>query len=365
MSLREGAILGFGHVAAHGHVTAWRARPDARIVAVADIDPARRALARGLLPDARVYDSAAALLARERIDFVDIATPPGGHAELILQAMHAGCDVLCEKPLVTTVDDFHRLARWARRANLALVTVHNWKHSVQFNRLADLIAGGAVGWPTRIHLETERNGKAATVGKSWRADAVQAGGGILFDHGWHGLYLALALGRERPQRIHAVIERRRPNGGDVEDTARCRIELPSSTVELQLTWAAEQRRTRWRVTGASGSITLEDDRLQTRTTQCTHDIRFPDSISASSYHPDWFDAVIDDFFHAIDDPAARYLNLAEAEWCLTLITLAYQSAATGKALPIPTSMPALTWVHRPRPAKPSTVEGAASAAPQR
>lgn len=338
MTMREGAILGFGHVAAHGHVPAWRTRPDARIVAVADVDPTRRALVASLLPGARVYQDAAALLARERVDFVDIAAPPGQHVALIRQALSAGCDVLCEKPLVTTSTDFQRVARWARDANLALVTVHNWKHSAQFKHVAGLVADGAVGQLARIQFDTDRDGQAVTVGASWRTDPIQAGGGILFDHGWHAFYLALNLAGDRPQRIEAVTERRR-GAGEVESTAHCRIEFPSSMAEIRLTWVAQERRTRWAVTGKSGSIDLNEDHLEWRADDRHQHARFPDSLSAGSHHPEWFDAVIDDFFDAIDDPVERYANLAEAEWCLTLISLAYESSATGRSLPIPAGMP--------------------------
>jgi predicted dehydrogenase len=344
MRVREGAIIGFGNVAALGHLPAWRARPDARIVAVVDIDPARRALAQSLLPDVRPYEDAAALLARERLDFVDVATPPDTHAALILQAMRAGCDVLCEKPLVTTLADFDRVAHGTRAANLALVTVHNWKHSPQFKRVTELVDDGAVGRISSVQFDTERNGQSVTVGSSWRQQATHAGGGILFDHGWHALYLALALARERPYRIAARMQQRRPDMGDVEDTVDCELQFPSSRSDLRLTWAADQRRTRWRVAGADGTIDLDDDRMQLRAGNQQHDSRFFDSLSAGSHHAEWFDAVIDDFFCAIDDPLERYANLAEAEWCLTLITLAYQSAAAGKPLPVPPGLPAL-----PRP----------------
>jgi hypothetical protein len=39
--------------------------------------------------------------------------------------------------------------------------------------------------------------------------------------------------------------------------------------------------------------------------------------------------------------------MIEAEWCLTLITLAYQSAATRQAVAIPSDMPALEYAGIP------------------
>ena len=100
---RQGAVIGFGNVAAHGHLPQWRARTDFRIVAVADSDPQRRALAQELIPGVRTYGETTTLLRRERLDFVDIATPPAFHAPAILAAAEAGVHVLCEKPMCTSL----------------------------------------------------------------------------------------------------------------------------------------------------------------------------------------------------------------------------------------------------------------------
>jgi len=93
---RHGAIIGFGNVAANGHLPGWRERSDFDIVAVAEPDPQRRALAIELIPGVRTYADSAALLRQERLDFVDIASPPALHAPAIVAAAHAGLHVLCE-----------------------------------------------------------------------------------------------------------------------------------------------------------------------------------------------------------------------------------------------------------------------------
>ena len=122
-----------------------------RIVAVADPDPARRAAARRLLPAARVYDDAAALLAaraarrRRHRDAAGAARAARHRAPRA-----AGCHVLCEKPLVTTL---RRLSRRApTRSRAAGVTLC---HRAQLEALRRssrssraLLADGAVGRPT-------------------------------------------------------------------------------------------------------------------------------------------------------------------------------------------------------------------------
>src|SRR5215467_7045039 len=106
--MRRGAILGLGNVALHGHVPGWLGRIDVEIVAAADARPSQRAECQALLPRACWYDSPEELLEREKLDFVDICTPPSSHAPLILRALDRGLHVLSEKPLVSSPADLRR-----------------------------------------------------------------------------------------------------------------------------------------------------------------------------------------------------------------------------------------------------------------
>ena len=117
----KGAFIGFGNVAANGHLPGWRARDDVRIVAATDAAASRREAFLAACPDGRWHETVDDLLAGEKLDFVDICAPPGSHAALIERALDAGLHVLSEKPLVTRVEDAKRVAggrraRWARPA---------------------------------------------------------------------------------------------------------------------------------------------------------------------------------------------------------------------------------------------------------
>src|SRR5437016_538549 len=96
----RGAIVGFGEVARHGH---WPAYADSRqlsIVAVVERSAERRAMAEGLTPALRAYDTIDALAAAETIDFIDICTPPALHGEPVLAGLARGWHVVCEKPFL-------------------------------------------------------------------------------------------------------------------------------------------------------------------------------------------------------------------------------------------------------------------------
>ena len=334
--VRRGAIIGFGNVAAQGHLPGWRTREDFQIVAVTDPDPRRRALATQLLPGVRTYVDADELFRAESLDFVDIAAPPAAHAAAIVAAASAGIQVLCEKPLTTSLQEYETVRRAVRAAGIVLHTVHNWKYSEAFRTARDLLATGVLGPLRTITFDTARDGCAATTTDNWRVRAAVAGGGILVDHGWHAFYLMRALANERPLRISATLERRRYIDAEVEDTATCAVDFPSLTAQIRLTWAASERRTRWQFTGSEGQLVIDDDAVSIKGSGALRTQRLTTALSASSHHPDWFAGVIDEFRAELDDPAQRGDNLAEAELCVLMLSQAYASGAQqARPLDIP------------------------------
>jgi len=333
---RDGAIIGFGNVAANGHLPGWRERSDFRIVAVADPEPQRRALAAQLIPGVRTYAAGDELLRRERLDFVDVASPPTLHAPTVIAAAAAGVHVLCEKPLTTAVSEYRAVRAAVERAGVVLYTVHNWKYSEAFRAARQLLAAGTLGALSSISFETARDGCAAASHDNWRVRASVAGGGILVDHGWHAFYLLLALANEQPRRIRACLERRRYVDAEVEDTALCAVDFPSLSGEIRLTWAASERYTRWRVVGDDGYLEINDDEFVVQDKRSRYARRLASALSAGSHHPEWFAGVIDAFRQELDDPAARGVNQAEAECCLMMLNLAYASGAqASRPLDVP------------------------------
>jgi len=334
--VRSAALLGFGNVAAYGHVPGWRGRADVRLAAVAEPSPGQRDLAQRLLGDVHVYESAVDLLRHERVDFVDIAAPPASHVPLITAAAEAGAHVLCEKPLATAVTAYRAARAAVRRHRVVLHTVHNWKYSEAFGAVRRCLDTGAIGALRRIVFETERDGCSAMVGENWRMRAATAGGGIMVDHGWHALYLVLALADAVPRRVRATMERRRYTEIDVEDTAHCGIDFDGVTAEINLTWAARARRTCWRFEGEAGELIVDDDRLVVRRGGTERSEPLAQGLSAGSHHPEWFSGVVDAFVRELDDPTVRGTNQVEAEWCLLLLHLAYASHARGgQAIDVP------------------------------
>ncbi|GGL04464.1 oxidoreductase [Sphaerisporangium melleum] len=91
--------------------------PELRLVAVADLDPDRAREAVRPYAGVEVL-TVAGLMADPRIDVVLNLTIPAAHAEIALQAIAAGKDVYCEKPLAPTTDAAAGVLRAAAAAGV-------------------------------------------------------------------------------------------------------------------------------------------------------------------------------------------------------------------------------------------------------
>src|SRR5260370_39694259 len=136
----------------------------------------------------RVYDDVELMLAGEKLDFIDIASPPAYHETTARAALDAGVNVLVEKPLALDREALTRLTAAAAQASRVLMCVHNWKHAPAYRRAHVLIASGRLGAVTYLSFLRLRNGPAGQGGSTpaggerWRL-AAGSGGGVPVGHG--------------------------------------------------------------------------------------------------------------------------------------------------------------------------------------
>src|SRR5207344_2109267 len=131
------------------------------------------------------------------------------HAPLIQAALERGLHVLCEKPLVRSVEELRPVAALARASGRVLHTVHNWHHAPIVTLAHDLVQRAEIGEVARVEWRTLRTQPAmAGDGQrdNWRLDPAVAGGGVLSDHGWHVGYVIARWIGARPTAVRARLE---------------------------------------------------------------------------------------------------------------------------------------------------------------
>ena len=337
--LRVG-LVGYGFIAAQGHVPALVARArevgDVELVAVADICAARRQLARSALPGVRVYSDHEALLAAERgrLDLVDIAIPPAAHAGVAHAALGSGLHVLCEKPLAVSTREASLLLEHAKAARRVIFPCHNYKHAPVVKAVRSLINSGRIGSVKLVTLNTLRNTHAKGVPEwntDWRRQRRHAGGGIAMDHGSHSFYLAFEWLGAAPLAVTAKMSTL--GAWDTEDNFSCTITFPSGLATAQLTWTAGVRKVIYTIQGERGGITVDDDEVSVASQRQNGSggweverIRVA-SDWADASHVAWFGSLLDQVVQAVREGDFVGKEAREALMCVHLIERAYDSAA--------------------------------------
>ena len=121
------------------------------VVAIADADSKRMDEANQMLSDGKAdtYADYRKVLERDDIKIVHIATPDHWHTKPLVEAMLAGKDVYCEKPLTLTIDE-GKLIRKIQKQTGRIVQVGTQQRS-QFNLFTKAVALVAEGRLGKIH----------------------------------------------------------------------------------------------------------------------------------------------------------------------------------------------------------------------
>ncbi len=327
----KGAIVGFGEVARHGHWPAYATSADVAIVAVVERTAERRWVASQLSP-ALVAVETVDELDGLPIDFFDICTPPALHAAPMLAAVTRGCHVLCEKPFLLDPRVLDTVRRTAARQHAAVMPVHNWKYAPILRAATASLRAGAIGALRQVEIETLRVRDCAAVDPlhpNWRRDPAIAGGGILMDHGWHAVYLAIDWFGSAPRAVDARLHRVSPDAA--EDEAAVTLEFERGSASIALSWNADVRRNTVRLRGERGEITVADDTLVVDGAGGRQTTTFTPGLSAGSHHDDWFAAMLPDIVAAFREPALAVPPFEEAARTLGAIRRAYAGAEVQRA----------------------------------
>jgi len=155
----RGLFCGAGHFAKI-QLDAWRAVPDARIVALYNRTLDRAQLMQAEFGIEAISADMDALLDSTRPDFVDICTAVETHLPLVRAAAARGLPVLCQKPLTARIADSEELVAVCAAGKSRLMANENWRWQGWYRELRRLIDTGAIGAPRHARF-VQRPGDGA------------------------------------------------------------------------------------------------------------------------------------------------------------------------------------------------------------
>jgi predicted dehydrogenase len=151
------ALIGAG-IQGQGDTKVALQVPGVKLIAVADCYDGRLAHSKELwgndIVTTRNYTE---ILARKDIDAVIIATPDHWHKQAAIDAMKAGKDVYCEKPMIHLYADGPEMIETARVTNRIIQIGSQRVSSLVYAKAKELLAAGAIGQLNMVSARWDRN----------------------------------------------------------------------------------------------------------------------------------------------------------------------------------------------------------------
>lgn len=174
-------ILSFAHHHGEAYIANVREMPDVELLGVAD-DDAERGQKIASQNEARFFPSYEALL-NAKLDGVIICTENNRHRPLVEMAASRGINVLCEKPLATTLEDARAIVDACEKAGVILMTAFPMRFSAPLLEIKSRLDSGDFG--DVYCFNATNQGELPTKHRAWFVDPTLAGGGAIMDHTVH------------------------------------------------------------------------------------------------------------------------------------------------------------------------------------
>jgi len=333
------AILGTGFWARY-QLSGWRELGGVRCVAAYNRTRAKAERLAAEFGIPAVYDDPRAMLAEEKLDFVDVITDVETHGRFVRLAAEHRLPVVCQKPLAPSLAEAEDMAAVCRAAGVPLLVNENFRWQAPIRALHCELQSGVIGRVFRARVQFA-NSFPVFDNQPFLKELDQF---ILTDIGSHVLDAARFLFGE-PRSLFCVTRRvhRDIRGEDVA-TVTMRMES-GAAVTCEMSYASRTEHERFPQTflfveGEEGSLALGPDyEIRTTTRAGTAARRCPPP------HYAWADPAYD-LVHASIVPCNADLlgalrgggpaettgedNLRTAR----LVFASYESARTGKSIDI-------------------------------
>lgn len=172
------AVVGCGSIGKR-HIAVLDAEPQAEIIAICDLDEQKCKELSDIYSGIPYFTSFDTLLETIQVDIVNIVTPHALHADMSIQALNKGFNVLVEKPMALTVKDCVRMNEAAIKNKKKLWVVKQNRYNVPVKLAKDAIDKGMLGQIFMIKCDILWNRYQGYYDESpWRGKKAQEGGAL-------------------------------------------------------------------------------------------------------------------------------------------------------------------------------------------
>jgi len=339
------ALIGTGGIA-DAHLTAYQQFAGrCEVAAITDIFPDKAVEKKkkfGLSCD--TFDDYKKLLGRSDIDLVSVCTPPYTHAEIAMDFLNAGKNVIVEKPMSSSLRECDAMIDAAHRSGKILSVISQNRFQDPMMRLKRVLESGLAGRIVHAQVDSHWWRGHSYYDLWWRGTWEKEGGGCTLNHAVHHIDIFQWM-MGMPKRVQATMNNTSHDNAEVEDLSIAVLSYPdgalaqitSSVVhhgqEQQLIFQGMKARVSvpWKVYASSS----KENGFPVENTDLEREIDGYWSSVPGLIHVGHA-GQIDDVMTAIEKGSRDILVTgAEGRKTLELITAIYQASSTGQTVELP------------------------------
>ncbi len=247
-------IIGAGAIAQALHFPGYKKDRRANVIAFADPAVERHEEIIGRFGKMMAYTDYRRMLAHEELDVVSVATPNVFHAAHAVAALNAGCHVLCEKPLATTLEEADEINTAAKRNRRKLMVGFSHRMFSGPQKCKELLADKKLGKPYMIRVRFAHGGPYPGWAKNaWFYNKKLSRGGAMLDMGIHAIDLChwlIGPIKNVSARAATLIKKI-----EVDDNALLQLEFKGGALGyIEVGWTSPPGFSGFEIYGTTGSL---------------------------------------------------------------------------------------------------------------
>lgn len=272
------------------------------------------------------------ILQDKEIDFVDIMAPNFLHEKMTINALEAGKDVMCIKPMAVSIQECENMSLASKKTGKKLFIKYHQRYDPVHIRVCNMIQQGDIEPVIAIATLMGNHMSSMTDNSHWRGNAKLCGGGCLFSSGSHILDL-LNFFFGKPKAVTAVNRQLLADNPDKEDdNSTVIIEFESGVVATFVgCWTTKQWTWSKEIIGKNSTLVIN----QIDKTNCLMK-KADGKSSVILEQKDWFIKsnyiAIDSFIDYLIKDTAPLYSLEDSIESMRTLFGAYQSSSQARTV---------------------------------
>lgn len=338
------AIIGTGAICP-SHIKGYLEFQDrCKIAALCDIYPEKAEFqAKEFELDVDIYSDYKELLQQENIDLVSVCTPPYTHADITIEALNQGKNVIVEKPMASSLEECDAMNEAAEKSGKILSVVAQNRFTSPMMKLKHVLDTKLMGPIVHTQVDSFWWRGHCYYDLWWRGTWEKEGGGCTLNHAVHHIDIFRWM-NGMPSEITAVMSNVAHDNAEVEDISIAigryengsLAQITSSVVhhgeEQQLVFQGKNARVSvpWKLKASKSldnGFPTEDEELENKI-QKAYD-------SHENLEYEGHAGQIEDVLQAVEGKKDVLVDGNDGRETLELITAIFESATLGETVKLP------------------------------